>query len=118
VEEQTKGIIKAIDVVAGDYLKGKCFATGEDVFRRVIQTSSQEAAIWRGVEGHKVSPCEPIWHEGEWKPSYKATGATVDRSLGTRVDISLNSDDYNEQNYYLVSGTPLLIHNTQMILSC
>jgi hypothetical protein len=111
VEEQTKGVIKAIDVKVGDLLKGKVFSTGQDIYRKVIQTSTQEAAIWRMVDGHKVSPCEPLWHEGMWKPAYQAVGSTIAYGNGTRVNLSLETDDYNEQNYYLVDGTPLLIHN-------
>ena len=116
VTERTKGVIKAIDVQAGDYLKGKCFATGEDVYRRVVHVRRQEAAIWRMVDGHRVSPCEPIWHEGAWKAAFRATGSTIDRYNGIRMDISLDSDSYNEQNYYLSDGTSLLIHNMLMRL--
>jgi hypothetical protein len=112
VEEQAKGLIKAGDVVLGDMLRGKCFATGEDVYRRVICVRTQHASIWRMVDGHKVSPCEPIWHEGAWKPAYQAVGSTIDYSGGTRVYISLDSDEHNEQNYYLPSVTTLLIHNS------
>ena len=114
--ERTKGVIKAIDVQAGDYLKGKCFATGEDVYRRVVHVRRQEAAIWRMVDGHRVSPCEPIWHEGTWKAAFRASGSTIDRYNGIRMDISLDSDSYNEQNYYLSDGTSLLIHNMLMRL--
>lgn len=112
VEEQTKGSIKVKDVRVGDWLKGYSFATSTDnVFREVIQTRSDEISIWRIVDGHKVSPCEPIYHEGEWKPAFQATGSTIDYTTGLKVHISLNVDNYSEQNYYLVSGTPLLSHN-------
>jgi len=115
VEEQSRGIIKAIDVEVGDLLKGKVFATGEDIFRMVVQKSTQQAAIWRMVDGHRVSPCEPLWHEGMWKPAFQATGSTIAYGNGTRVNLSLETDDYNEQNFYLVDGTSLLIHNTSKI---
>jgi hypothetical protein len=118
VEEKTKGVIAAKDVEVGDYLKGKCFTTGEDVYRRVIQTSSVPASVWRMVDGHRVSPCEAIWHEGTWKPAYQASGATVDRFNGIRINISLDSDEHDEQNYYLADGTPLLIHNNVALPAC
>ena len=112
VEEQTKGIIAAKDVQLGDWVKGYSFATATDnVYRKVIQIRNDEAAIWRMVDGHRVSPCEAIYHESTWKPAFTATGAMVDYSSGLKVQLSLDADNYSEQNYYLVSGTPLLIHN-------
>ena len=78
--------------------------------QRVLERSKTKPA-WRMVDGHRVSPCEAIYHESTWKPAFTATGAMVDYSSGLKVQLSLDADNYSEQNYYLVSGTPLLIHN-------
>lgn len=112
VEEQTKGIIKAIEVEIGDMIKGYSFAAGADVFRRVIGKFYQTCPAWRIVDGYKVTPCEQIYHEAEWKPAFKATGATPDTTVGYRVEITVEADEDNEHNYWLVGRTTnLLIHN-------
>jgi hypothetical protein len=111
VETQDRGVIRAGDVKVGDFLKGKSFKTSADVFHKVIQVQSVQSMSWRIVEGHRVSPCEPIYSEGKWMPAYRAKGATLDSMLGHKVLISLESDEYDEQNYYLTDGNALLIHN-------
>jgi hypothetical protein len=118
VEVEGKGQIKVGDAQIGDKIKGKCFHTGEDVYREVLQVRSTSCGAWRMVDGHRVTPCEPIYHEGSWKPAYRAIGATLDKMQGRRIDLSLKIDEYDEQNYWLVTGTPLLIHNAPPILVC
>jgi hypothetical protein len=118
VEVEGKGQIPVGQVARGDKIKGKSFKTGEDVYREVLQVRTASCSAWRMVDGHRVTPCEPIYHEGSWKPAYRATGATLDKMQGRRVDLSLKIDEYDEQNYWLVSGTPLLIHNAPPILVC
>jgi hypothetical protein len=113
VELEGKGQIPAGQVRQGDRIKGKSFTSGEDVFREVIQVNSQSCVAWRIVNGHKVSPCEPVYVDGQWIPAYRAAGATFDPTPGTKILISVASDQYDEQNYYLVAGERLLIHNLQ-----
>jgi hypothetical protein len=69
------------------------------------------------VNGHRVSPCEPVYIAGQWMPAYRAPGATMDTFTGVKVLLTVNTDDYNEANYNLVSGQELLIHN-QAIFPC
>jgi hypothetical protein len=109
--------LKVIDVVAGDELQGFSFKTSQNVFRKVLFTSHTEIAAWRIVTGHKVSPTEPVWDGSQWQPAYRMPGNTFDSTPGTRVNITVAADEYNESNFWLSSGTPLLIHNT-FILPC
>lgn len=114
VDVKDKGIISAGKVQTGDYIKGKCFHTGEDVYRKVIQATRVSCCAWRMVDGHRVSPCEPVYYDGQWMPAFRVPTATVDTFKGTKVLISVESDEYDEQNYYLTSGVTLLIHNTRV----
>ena len=111
VEIQGKGKIPAGSVAIGDLIKGFSFKTNADVFRRVTQINYQSCAAWRMVEAHRVSPCESVYSGTQFMPAFRAPGSTVDAMTGKKVLISVATDEYNEQNYWLVSGTPLLIHN-------
>ena len=117
VLEKTKGVIKSRDVVAGDEVQGFSFKTNENVFRKVLFTSQTEIAAWRIVNGHKVSPTEPVWDGQKWTPAYRIPGSTFDGSIGTRINLTVESDEFDESNYWLISGTQLLIHNT-FVLPC
>jgi hypothetical protein len=115
VDVDGKGQVKAVDVRPRDRIKGKSLKTGEDVYRTVVQTTTESSVAWRMVNGHRVSPCEAVYVNDQWMPAFQAPGATFDTFDGTKILISVESDEYDEQNYYLVSGTPLLIHNVQMM---
>src|SRR5581483_5282447 len=117
VDVQGKGNTPAGEVKAGDFLRGKSLKTGEDVYRKVIQVRKVSCAAWRIIDGHRVSPCEPVYQNNQWIPAFRAKGAVVDTMLGEKIYISIESDEYNEQNYWLSSGTPLLIHNFNMMPS-
>jgi len=111
VEVQEKGTIRAADVEFGDYIKGYSFETHEDVFRRVIGKAMKSCSAWRIVQGHKVSPCEPVFLNHQWIGASRVPGAPLDTSIGIKMDLVVEADDFNQHNYWLVSGTPLLIHN-------
>jgi hypothetical protein len=111
VTTQNRGTIAAGDVRVGDLIKGKSFKSDADVYRKVVQVRSVESSSWRIIDGHRVSPCEAIYYDGQWMPAYRASGATIDTALGRKMLISVASDEYDEQNYYLSGGTTLLIHN-------
>jgi hypothetical protein len=111
VTTKNRGTIAAGDVRVGDLLKGKSFKSSTDVYRRVVQVRSVESSSWRMIDGHRVSPCEPVYYDGRWMPAYRANGATIDTKLGRKMLISIESDEYDEQNYYLSGDTTLLIHN-------
>ncbi len=116
VDVQGKGNVRAGDVVVGDYLRGKCFATGLDTYRKVIKVSSTSNHQWRVVNGYRVTPTEPVWFNDAWTPAYKV--GQQNSFNGQRVDITLESDEYDEQNYYVVGeAAELLIHNA-IIMSC
>lgn len=110
-----RGLIPALQVQAGDAIKGHSFHDNADVYRKVVSVSSGPCGAWRIINGHKVSPCEPVWDGQAWTPAFKVTGAVFDGSAGIKVMLHVDSDDYEECNFYLVSGTPLLVHNQQPI---
>lgn len=111
VDVQGKGFIPAGEVKAGDYIKGFSFKTNTDIYRRVEVAIAHSCPAWRIVQGHKVSPCEPVYLNGGWIAAFRVPGSTLDMSVGMKVDISVITKEDNEQNFYLVGGTPLLIHN-------
>lgn len=111
VEVKDKGRIPAGQVQVGDLIKGKCFERGEDVYRKVTNVITVSSMAWRMIDGHRVSPCEAVYWNDQWMPAYKVPTATFDAMKGVKVKISVESDEYNEQNYYLVAGKTLLIHN-------
>jgi hypothetical protein len=115
VEIRDKGVIRAIEVSAGDWIKGQNLYTGEDTWRKVAAVTTEESAAWRRYKGHKISPCEPIWFEEKWTPAFKVPGATFDGSHGVRVKITVEADEYDQYNYWLLGDEPLLMHNFQPI---
>lgn len=115
VDVDGKGQIKACEVQIGDRIKGKSLKNGEDVYREVLMVSSQSCSSWRLIDGHRVSPCEPVYSNGQWMPAFQVPGATFDPTVGMKAQISVASDEYDECNYVLVSGpAPLLIHNIML----
>jgi hypothetical protein len=115
VDVEGKGLIKAEEVKVGDMIKGKCFIHGTDEYRTVIATSGANCRAWRMYKGHRVSPTEPVWDGKAWTPAFKIPGATFDDFAGRKVNITVESNDYNEANYYLMGGEePVLIHNLPM----
>lgn len=118
VRVRDRGDIRAIDVEVGDWILGRSFAQGgAEVYRRVIAKRTKQAAAWRMLREKRVSPCEPVWIDGAgWLPAFRAPGSTFDGYLGTRVDLSVEADVYDEANYLLVAGEPLLIHNINTIV--
>jgi hypothetical protein len=111
VDVQGKGNITLRDIQLGDMLRGYSFAQKADVYRKVISVRSSGAAAWRIVNGHKVSPAEPVWDGNAFTPAFKIQGATFDGSHGEKFEIHVDAGDSDEANYWLVSGTPLLTHN-------
>lgn len=115
VDVHGKGHIRAGDVLAGDRIRGRCFADGRDVYRTVVQTKHHPCVAWRMVEGHRLSPCEPVYINDQWMPAYRVPDATLDTGRGVKVHITVETQG-DEANYYLVSstGSELLIHNYQI----
>jgi hypothetical protein len=111
VDIQGKGQVAAGKVMAGDCIRGKCLQTGEDVYRVVLQTRAETCHAWRILDGHRVSPCEAVYDNGQWTPAFRVAGTAFDGSVGIKAEIEVEADDYGEHNYYLVSGTQRLIHN-------
>lgn len=104
--------IKIGDLLRTDLLKGFSFAQNKDVYRPVRNIYRKSCAAWYMVDAHRVSPCEPVWKSNQWMPAHKAPGATLDTTVGIKVDVVVKVDDYSEHNFWLIGGTvPLLIHN-------
>jgi hypothetical protein len=115
VEVQGRGLLPAGQVMTGDYVKGFSFHSNSDVYRRVIAIIRRGCAAWRIVEGHKVSPCEPVYLDGKWIAAYKVPMATLGMGVGVKLEITVEADENDEHNYWLVDGTPLLIHNGNIL---
>ena len=68
------------------------------------------------IDKHRVSVCEPVYANGQWLPAFKVEGAVHDEFVGRKIMLTVESDDYNESNYYLLEdksagNSDLLIHN-------
>lgn len=111
VNVQGKGQVAAGTVVPGDYILGQCLASNTDVYRKVLQVSQETCHAWRVIEGHKNSPCESVYYNGQWIPAFRVPGATFNGDKGVKVLIAVEADDYGEHNFYLVGDGRLLIHN-------
>jgi len=104
----------AKDVRNGDQIKGWNFAEQKDVFRSVPHYRHSPSTMWFRVRGYLVSPCEPIYLDGQWIDAWKVPGAEKVRGLpADRIDIWVDANNHEEHNYFLDNGTdaPLLIHN-------
>lgn len=98
----------------GDFLKGYSFKNQKEIYRAVQQFSHVPCAGWVMIDGHRVTPCETVYHEGEWKQAWKAKGATHDAFIGYKVLIQVEADWDDEHNYYVGD---LLIHNG-IVMGC
>jgi hypothetical protein len=98
----------------GDFLKGRSFRQGGDVFRAVQQVLLVPCAGWMRIDGIRFTACEAVYDNGAWTPAWKVPGAEQDSSVGVKVLIQVEADWDDEHNYYV--GTRL-IHNTP-ILPC
>ncbi len=114
VEIDGKGQVAAGTVCIGDSIKGKSLKSGADVFRKIIGLRLVPSAAWRIIDAHRVSPCEAVYDNGGWVAAYMVARSTFDSLIGQKVEITVESDEYDESNYYLVSGTALLVHNMRM----
>jgi hypothetical protein len=117
VDVQGKGSTRVDAVKIGDLIRGYDFAAKADVYRKVIMTNSGHCASWRVVDGHKVTPVEPVYFNAAWQSAYQAS-AVIDATVSRSVKIQVEAEDDQSHNYYLVSGTELLIHNMRAQLPC
>jgi hypothetical protein len=111
VDVQGKGLVAVGTVQPGDYVLGKSLKSGEDVYRKVVQVRTETCHAWRVIDGHKNSPCESVYYNDQWLPAFRVSGATFNGDKGLKVMLAVEADDYGEHNFYLASGTRLLIHN-------
>jgi hypothetical protein len=115
VDVQGKGQIASGKVISGDLIRGKSVKSGQDVYRKVLQTAAGPCAAWWMVNGHRCSPCEAVYFNNQWMPAFRVPGATLDTMVSQKAMISVEADEYGEHNYYLVGGSAeQLIHNLQM----
>lgn len=115
VNVEGKGNIPVGQVQVGDMIKGRCMTSNQDVYRKVLSVMIASCGAWRIVNEHKISPCEPVWDGKQYTPAYRMPGAVFDGTPGLKVSIHVDSDEYDECNFYLVDRTPLLIHNMQIV---
>lgn len=106
-----RGDVPIATVVQGEHVLGR--GPRGDVWKLVVVARHAKASTWYRVRGYRVSPLHPVWHEGSWRFPYEI--GTIDIGEGTRVRITLDEDEYDEQNFYLVGrGDPLIMHNWRM----
>jgi hypothetical protein len=98
----------------GDFLKGYSFKRQQVVYRAVLKVMLVHCNGWVIVDGRRVTPCEPVYKNGQWMPAWKAPGAAHDNSVGWKVLIQVEADWDDEHNFYVGD---LLIHNS-IILPC
>lgn len=111
VDVRGRGHAPAGEVKAGDWIRGRNFRSGSDVYRRVVQVQPESCVAWRVIRGYRISPCEQIYVDGKWTMPYQVN-SVVDTFLGRKIKITVEADADNEHNYYLVGGEQeLLIHN-------
>lgn len=110
-----RGQIAASDVAIGDMILGNSFVTGENTYRTVIAKTTAPCFAWRIVNGHRVSPCEAVWNSDTWLPAFRVPGSIFDEFSGSKIQLTVEADGNDESNYWLVSGTPQLIHNFNQI---
>ncbi len=114
IDVQGKGPTRADAVRMGDLIRGYDFTAKQDVYRRVVLLQTADRATWRVVEGHRVSPVEPVYVGGKWMPAYEASPIiATDVSIAIHITVDAAGDE--DHNYYLVGDTPLLIHNVQPV---
>lgn len=112
VEVQDKGTIPVGEVQVGDFIKGYSFKNEADVYRKVVSVATAPCGSWRMVLGHRISPCEAVWYDQAWTPAYKVPGSVHDAMNGVKIKLHVDSDDFEECNYWLVGGGyRLLTHN-------
>jgi len=105
-----RGIVRVSTVAEGEHVLGYCFEQAGIVWRKVVSVPKAVAWSWYLVNGYRMSPLDPVWLGGEWVAPYKV--GTFDGGEGERVQITVEADEYDAQNYYLLGhGEPLLIHN-------
>jgi hypothetical protein len=107
-----RGQVRAIDAEVGELILGEKVATAERVYRRIIAKRTKPSAAWRIVNGHRISPCEPVWVGGRWTAAFQAPGAALDMFVGIEAHLTVEADADDENNYTLVAGQPLTIHNS------
>ena len=103
-------------VETGDCILGRSFVDGSDVYRKILNVTRHSCAAWRIVDGHRVTPCEPIYKDA-WTPAYKVPGAALDTFVGTKIVLTVQSDEYDASNYYLTGDNRLLTHNGTILPS-
>lgn len=104
----------AKDVRDGDLIKGWSFAERKEMFRPVPCILHAFSTMWYRVRGYLVSPCEPVYLDGQWIDAYLVPGAEKVRGVPAyRIEIKVGANEHEEHNYYLDNGweAPLLIHN-------
>jgi len=116
VQVRERGTVEVGNVQEGEHILGRHMALGIDVFRKVIRRRIADSAVWYRVGDHRMSPLDPVWVDGEWKMPYRI--GTFDGEPGVRVKLSVEADEYDQQNYWLVGGAErLLIHNQTIMPS-
>lgn len=98
----------------GDFIKGHSFRKSADVYRAVHKVLQVPCCGWVIINGHRVTPCETVYSNGQWIPAWKVSGATHDSFVGWKVLIQVEADWDDEHNYYVGN---LLIHNS-IVLGC
>lgn len=114
-----RGLVPCVQVKKGDTLEGWNFETKKPEFRVVTRVRHVESSTFVRVKGRKVSPHHPIsgLDHCDWVNAVHRS-ESFDFTPGTRVQMSVDSSDYDDQNFliYAPDGSPAFVmHNNQPV---
>jgi hypothetical protein len=111
-----RGVIPVGSVAVGDYIRGRNWSTGENVFHLVKERNTKPSSTWRMVSGKRVSPMHPVTFPDELQWRYPYRLGEIDHKPGLRVQLKLDVHHarYDDANYSLVDedgSDVLIVHN-------
>lgn len=113
---QDRGVVRIGNVEVGEWIRGKDWDTGLDVYHRVKSKRIEPSSVWRIVAGRRVSPMHSVSFPDrlQWQQPWRI--GTLDTTLGLRVSLTLDipHDRYDHANFALVDEegqTVLIMHN-------
>jgi hypothetical protein len=106
--------VEARVVDVGDLIRGVDLKTGKPVFRKVISKSREYCADWYEVNGHLITPGEPVWMKSFWVAAALIKGAIFKENHGGhKISLGIDGEDFDACNFVLIApdGTETIVHN-------